>query len=1023
MDENSKTIASYYENKEIFITGGSGFMGKFLIEKLLRSCPKVKMIYVLMRPKKDKSVEDRLKGFFDSQLFDKLKSTHPENLQKIKAISGDVLQLNLGISDEDIKQLENVTIIFHAAASVRFDDPIKDAIIMNTRGTYEMIKFAKKLKNITVFVHVSTAYCNPDKRHVEEKIYPPYMDWRDAIKIAENFDRDSLEPINEKLRCLLPNTYTFTKNLGENVIEEFKNEIPFVVYRPTIVAASLNDPLPGWIENFNGPVANLVASAIGLLRTNYSKGDSELDFIPADLATRAMMVAAYKKGNSKDPYNLDIYNCSMRKFQSITGTSILEVGKIIIKENPFERTIYAPGGTMTRCYPWHLIRYILFQISISFILDMIMKFTSKQKPILMKLQAKMILGFEAIKYFCETPYDFDNSNFFNLESCIPPKEYDDFTFLRDVPYDLEDFYRKNLVGAKIALLKEPPQATEAAKRRFKILVWVHRIYCTILIFLTGKYIAIPLFYVIKSKLFELLNHYFLLELNKTYPQNKNLFKRNITMNQGNIKNFYGSKEIFITGATGFMGKVLIEKLIRSCPKIKTIYILIRSKKGKSIYERLNEMLELPLFEKIRNENPDNLNKIIPINGDILETGLGISDEDMERLLNVSIIFHSAANVRFDEPLREAIIMNTKGTYEIIKFAKQLKNIEALVHVSTSYCYSDRFVIEEKLYPPYADWKNAITVAENYDNETLEIFNKKFSCYQPNTYIFTKNLAEHVIDSYKDDIPCAIYRPSIVISTVCDPIPGWIDNFNGPVGMLIASGVGIIRTMHADLNVASDYVPVDIAIKGLIIAAYKRGITQNSKELQIYNCSTGSLKTVTLEEVLEYGRCITEENPMERTLLYPSGGVTKCRYYNFIRFIVLQFFVAVIIDSIFKIINVKPFLMKLQRKIYSANCALLYFIQRTWIFKNENFVNLEKLVTNLEHEDFSFIRFKDIDTKEYFTSALSGAKKYLLKENENCSEAGRRRFKILKYCHHFVIFITCALLLRYILLPLLFGLLV
>ena len=53
-----------------------------------------------------------------------------------------------------------------------------------------------------------------------------------------------------------------------------------------------------------------------------------------------------------------------------------------------------------------------------------------------------------------------------------------------------------------------------------------------------------------------------------------------------ISEFYRDRCIFITGATGFLGKVLIEKLLRSCPKIKAIYVLLRPKKGQDIHDRL-----------------------------------------------------------------------------------------------------------------------------------------------------------------------------------------------------------------------------------------------------------------------------------------------------------------------------------------------------------------------------------------------------------------------------------------------------
>lgn len=57
-----------------------------------------------------------------------------------------------------------------------------------------------------------------------------------------------------------------------------------------------------------------------------------------------------------------------------------------------------------------------------------------------------------------------------------------------------------------------------------------------------------------------------------------------------IPSFYYGRSIFITGVTGFLGTVLIEKLLRSCTGIQEIFLLIRPKKNASINERLQELL-------------------------------------------------------------------------------------------------------------------------------------------------------------------------------------------------------------------------------------------------------------------------------------------------------------------------------------------------------------------------------------------------------------------------------------------------
>lgn len=64
-----------------------------------------------------------------------------------------------------------------------------------------------------------------------------------------------------------------------------------------------------------------------------------------------------------------------------------------------------------------------------------------------------------------------------------------------------------------------------------------------------------------------------------------------------VKDFYRDRSIFVTGGTGFMGKVLVEKLLRSCPGIKNIYLLMRPKKGQDVQQRLQELLNGPVSRK------------------------------------------------------------------------------------------------------------------------------------------------------------------------------------------------------------------------------------------------------------------------------------------------------------------------------------------------------------------------------------------------------------------------------------------
>lgn len=193
-----------------------------------------------------------------------------------------------------------------------------------------------------------------------------------------------------------------------------------------------------------------------------------------------------------------------------------------------------------------------------------------------------------------------------------------------------------------------------------------------------------------------------------------------------------------------------------------------------------DMLNLPflflqLFDKLHAENPSAFNKLQVITGDTTELGLGLSPNDRQCLIeNVNIVYHTAASVRFDDSLRDAILLNARGTRETVLLAHEMKKLDMFVHVSTTYCNTDRKVVDEQLYPPHADWRTAIKIAEEIDPQALEVLTMKFLGKQPNTYTFSKSLAEHVVcDLCKGKIPAMVIRPSVGksngISIICKQI--------------------------------------------------------------------------------------------------------------------------------------------------------------------------------------------------------------------------------------------------------------
>ncbi|VDK43560.1 unnamed protein product, partial [Cylicostephanus goldi] len=135
-----------------------------------------------------------------------------------------------------------------------------------------------------------------------------------------------------------------------------------------------------------------------------------------------------------------------------------------------------------------------------------------------------------------------------------------------------------------------------------------------------------------------------------------------------VQDVYSDRSILLTGSTGFLGKVLVEKILWAVPNVRQVFLLIRPAKGLSPRERLEKVLKDPLFDRIRENKPHVLNKLVPISGDIMEDNLGLNQHDMQSICDevhyflllkfqVSIVIHSAATVKFDEKLRDAVEMN------------------------------------------------------------------------------------------------------------------------------------------------------------------------------------------------------------------------------------------------------------------------------------------------------------------------------------------------------------------------------
>ncbi|KAM7351638.1 fatty acyl-CoA reductase 1-like isoform 1-T2 [Cochliomyia hominivorax] len=473
-------ITDFFANREIFVTGATGFLGKSLIEKLLRDVP-IKVLYVLIRGKKTLTAEQRLEQLKEDKVFDLIREKCPEVLNKLHTIQGDGKELGLGIKPSDLELMKNVSMIFHMAANVKFDDPLKGSILLNTRGTYELVKIAEKLKNLVVFMHCSTGYSNPFNQVVKEQVYKMPVDWRKTIQIAETFDEYIINALCAKYTGFYPNTYTFTKNLSEQIIEEYSSKLPMIIFRPTVVTSAHKEPFPGWADNINGGQSSCVGAGIGILPIMYANGNLSVDFIPIDMVTNLTIVAAYKRAvqfTSKinPPNGLDVINCASTDNIKINLTTSFYLSMNSFKRNPMENCIWSYDSiSTTTCYYYFLIHILMTNIPLALIIDNILRLKG-HRTIILKTTRNIVYAVKAISFFSLREYEWEKENMLDLLKWIPESEVNKFqVVLNDENRDFSTFADNLVMGIKYFLFNQSPQASASTLKRHKIMTFVNQL--------------------------------------------------------------------------------------------------------------------------------------------------------------------------------------------------------------------------------------------------------------------------------------------------------------------------------------------------------------------------------------------------------------------------------------------------------------------------------------------------------------------------------------------------------------------
>jgi thioester reductase-like protein len=298
-----------------------------------------------------------------------------------------------------------------------------------------------------------------------------------------------------------------------------------------------------------------------------------------------------------------------------------------------------------------------------------------------------------------------------------------------------------------------------------------------------------------------------------------------------VSSFYSGRGVLVTGATGFLGKVVLEKLLRQSPDVGTIFVLIRPRAktarypAKNAAERLAEMLAEgePVWNRLEMCHPSFRRKLVAISGEIAAPGLGMSVADRSLVVrHCSVVIHLAATVNFTDHIQTAFSVNIGGTRSVLALCREIqaeRGDAVLVHCSTCYVNSTRHGedggIAEELVPFAWNVHDVETLVAGWSRDEAEENTADLLAELggwPNTYTLSKRMAEEVLrceySPTLDGFPMVIVRPSIIGAAIAEPYPGWIDTMLGPAGLYAACWHGVLHVMHGDPSGTMDFVPVD-----------------------------------------------------------------------------------------------------------------------------------------------------------------------------------------------------------------------
>ncbi|XP_028071056.1 alcohol-forming fatty acyl-CoA reductase-like [Camellia sinensis] len=346
------SVIQVLENKTILVTGATGFLAKIFVEKILRVQPNVKKLYLLVRAADAKSASQRLQNEVCGQQR-KCSGAHHIYIISYYKICNFIIKfynINYKMCHLVINERNKMFKIFEYI--IRLSNQLKPNQLFNS-SYLSYICFLNGTFVFSAYVSGERAGLNLEKPfymgetingtlgldiEMEKKIV--------AERLSELRGKETTEAeitltmkdlgIERARKYGWPNTYVFTKAMGEMLLGEMKeNEMPIVILRPTIITSTYKEPFPGWIEGLRTVDSLIVGYGKGKL--TFFPGDLEciLDLIPADMVVNSMVVAMAAHANKPNCREMMIYQVGSSVSNPIKLEYIKDYSQSYFKKHPW----------------------------------------------------------------------------------------------------------------------------------------------------------------------------------------------------------------------------------------------------------------------------------------------------------------------------------------------------------------------------------------------------------------------------------------------------------------------------------------------------------------------------------------------------------------------------------------------------------------------------------------------------------------------------------------------------------------